>query len=45
MNPIALDEFCNLKFLSDITYSPDGKKACLVVSDASKEENSYQLKT
>lgn len=41
MNPIALDEFCNLKFLSDITYSPDGKKACLVVSDASKEENSY----
>ena len=42
MKPIAIDEFCRLTFLSDVAFSPDGKAACYVVSNAVKEENKYQ---
>lgn len=42
MKPIALDEFCNLTFLSDIAFSPDGSSACYVASRALKEENKYR---
>ena len=41
MKPIALDDFCRLKFLSGVTFSPAGKSACFVVSAADKEKNAY----
>ena len=42
MKPIAADEFCRLKFLSDVTFSPEGKTACLVVSEADRKKNGYR---
>ena len=42
MKPVTVDEFCNLKFLSDIRYSPSGKSACFVVSYADKAKNTYR---
>ena len=41
MKKIQLDEFINFKFLSAVKYSPDGKYACFVVSQANVEENNY----
>ena len=42
MKPIAVDEFCNFKFLSNIEFSPDGKTACFAVSSADKKKNAYR---
>ena len=42
MKPIVADEFCRLKFLSDVTFSPEGKTACLVVSEADRKKNGYR---
>ena len=42
MKAIAADEFCNLKFLSEIKFSPEGTNACFVVSEADKEKNEYR---
>lgn len=41
MKPLAIDEFCNLIFLSDVAFAPDGSKACYVLTKALKEENKY----
>ena len=42
MKPIAVDEFCHLKFLSNVTFSPAGRTACLVVSEADRKKNGYR---
>ncbi len=42
MKPIAVDEFCRLKFLSNVTFSPSGKTACLTVSEADRKKNGYR---
>ena len=42
MKPIAVDEFCRLKFLSGVTFSPEGRTACLVVSEADRKKNGYR---
>lgn len=41
MKKIALDEFCNLKYLSNLEFSPDGRHLCFVVTEADKENNKY----
>lgn len=41
MKKIALDEFCNLKFLSNIEFSPNGKHLLFAVAQANCEENKY----
>ena len=41
MKKIGLDAFCNLKFLSQPEFSPDGKHFCFVMSEADKEGNKY----
>ena len=40
--PIAVDEFCRLKFLSKVTFSPEGKSACFVVSEIDKKKDEYR---
>ncbi len=42
MEKITLDEFTNLKFLSNPTFSPNGKNFCFTVSNADKASNSYK---
>ena len=42
MRPIAVDEFCRLKFLSNVTFSPEGRTACLTVTEADKKKNEYR---
>ncbi len=42
MQPIPVDLFCNLKFLSDLTYSPSGKNLCFAVTNADKAKNRYR---
>lgn len=41
MKKIALDEFCSLKYLSNLEFSPDGTHLCFVVTEADKENNKY----
>ncbi|MGM9668308.1 MAG: prolyl oligopeptidase family serine peptidase [Faecousia sp.] len=41
MKKITLDEFCNLKFVSNLEFSPNGKHLCFVVSQADREGNKY----
>lgn len=41
MKKISIDEFINLKFISQPTFSPDGKNFCFVISTADKEKNKY----
>ena len=41
MEKITLDEFCNIKYLSNLNYSKDGKNICFVVSNADKKKNCY----
>ena len=42
MKQLQLKDFLQYKFLSNVQYSPDGKKAAFVVSNANEEENSYE---
>ncbi len=42
MRPIAVDDFCKLKFLSNVTFSPEGKSACFVVTEADRKKNNYR---
>lgn len=41
MKPIAIDDFCSYKFLSNVEFSPEGTSACFVVAEADKEGNKY----
>ena len=42
MKPIAIDEFMNLKFLSEVTFSPEGRSACLVVTEIDRKKDEYR---
>lgn len=39
---LKLDDFLNYKYLSSLSYSPDGKHAAFVVSECDSEMNSYK---
>ena len=41
MRALELKDFLNYKFLSNVKYAPDGKKAAFVVTNAVEEENTY----
>ncbi len=41
MKPLELDQFLQYKFLSDVRFSPDGKRAVFVVRSADEKENNY----
>ncbi len=42
MKPIAVNDFCRLKFLAGISFSPNGKKAAFTVSEADEKKNEYR---
>lgn len=42
MQPLKLDQFLEYRFLSNIRYSPDGKRAAFVVSECDAGENGYR---
>lgn len=42
MEPVKIKDILSYRFLSGIRYSPDGKRAAFVVSNANEEENSYE---
>lgn len=42
MKPLQLDAFLGYKFLSNLQYAPDGKRAALTVSVCNEEENTYE---
>ena len=42
MRPIAIDEFCRLKFLSNVTFSPEGTTACLTVTEIDRKKDEYR---
>ena len=42
MKPIAIDDFCRFKFLSNVTFSPEGKSASFVVTTADQKKNGYR---
>ena len=39
MKPIAIDDFCAVHSLANVTFSPEGTSACFTVSQAKKEKN------
>ena len=41
MKPLKLNEFFNYRFLSNLTWSPDGKAAAVTVTTANPEDNGY----
>lgn len=42
LKPIAVDDFCAVRSLSNVTFSPAGTSACFTVSRAEKEKNCYE---
>ena len=42
MEPIGIRDFLDYRFLSNVRYSPNGKRAAFVVSNCSEEENGYE---
>ena len=42
MKAISIDAFCRLKFLSGITFSPEGRSACLVVTEIDRAKDEYR---
>ena len=42
MQAIALNEFLNYRFLSNLKYAPGGKAAAFVVANCNEEENTYE---
>ena len=42
MKPIAIDDFCAVRSLANVTFSPKGTSACFTVSQAKKEKNCYE---
>ncbi len=41
MRPLEQNEFYNYKFLSGLSFSPDGKKAAFIAASVNEEKNSY----
>lgn len=42
MEPIGIRDFLDYKYLSNVKYAPDGKRAAFVVSNCNETENSYE---
>ena len=42
MEPIGIRDFLDYKYLSNVKYAPDGKRAAFVVSNCNEEENCYE---
>ena len=42
LKPIAADDFCAVRSLANVTFSPAGTSACFTVSRAKKEKNCYE---
>ena len=42
MRSVEIRDFLTYKFLSDVQYSPNGKRAAFVVSQCNEEENCYE---
>lgn len=42
MKKITLDQFCNLKFISGLSFSPEGGHLCFTLSVADREGNKYR---
>ena len=42
MESIQIKDFLQYRFLSNVQYAPDGKKAAFVVSNCNEEENCYE---
>ena len=42
MKPIAVDDFCRLCFLSQLRFSPNGRRAAFVLTRADKAANTYR---
>ena len=42
MKPISVDEFFNLTYLSNVTFSPEGRSACLTVSRIDRKKDEYR---
>lgn len=42
MEGIGIKDFLNYKFLSNVQYAPDGKRAAFVVSNCNEDENCYE---
>ena len=41
VKPIELRDILSYRFLSDVQYSPDGRRAALIVTQCNEEKNSY----
>lgn len=42
MESIGIKDFLDYKFLSNVQYAPDGKRAAFVVSNCNEDENCYE---
>ncbi len=42
MKSVEIRDFLNYKYLSNVKYAPDGKRAAFVVSNCDEEENCYE---
>lgn len=42
MKNVAIDEFCNFTFLSNVSFSPDGKSLAYTVSNINKNADRYE---
>ena len=42
MEPIGIRDFLGYKYLSNVKYAPDGKRAAFVVSNCNEDENCYE---
>ena len=42
LKPVAVDDFCAVRSLANVTFSPAGTSACFTVSRAKKEKNCYE---
>lgn len=41
MKPIAVDDVLNFKYLSEINFSPEGRTACFVLTEADRKKDGY----
>ena len=42
MKPVAVDAFCRLKFLSQISYSPEGGSAAFALTEIDQKKDEYK---
>ena len=41
MKPVAIDDVFRFKYLSEISFSPEGSSACMAVTSADQKKNGY----